>query len=76
MGYHIPVVKEKAKLELRDPEIYHDKVPDKRAYGNPYKNPDKVSISHVKKKLIQKFKQQILLYLYLFNLFIIYFSQV
>ncbi|CAB4374495.1 unnamed protein product [Rhizophagus irregularis] len=41
MGYHIPVVKEKSKLELRDPEIYHDKVPDKRAYGNPYKNPDK-----------------------------------
>ncbi|CAG8749686.1 5381_t:CDS:2, partial [Funneliformis mosseae] len=34
-------VKERAKLELRDPEIYRDKVPDKRAYGNPYKNPDK-----------------------------------
>ncbi|CAI2165225.1 6456_t:CDS:10 [Funneliformis geosporum] len=41
MGSHIPVVKERAKLELRDPEIYRDKVPDKRAYGNPYKNPDK-----------------------------------
>jgi hypothetical protein len=55
MGYHIPVVKEKSKLELRDPEIYHDKVPDKRAYGNPYKNPDKVSIfSHVKKRTYPK----------------------
>ncbi|RIA86090.1 hypothetical protein C1645_350770 [Glomus cerebriforme] len=41
MGYHLPVVKERSKLELRDPEIYRDKVPDKRAYGNPYKNPDK-----------------------------------
>ena len=44
MGYHVPVVRERSKLELRDPEIYRDKVPDKRAYGNPYKNPDKVSI--------------------------------
>ncbi|CAG8751128.1 265_t:CDS:2, partial [Funneliformis mosseae] len=25
MGSHIPVVKERAKLELRDPEIYRDK---------------------------------------------------